>query len=335
MLKFSFMDHRPIRFPEDHQPHSSTIEWWYYNGRLKSGGEGSYGFMVCLFKADIEKAELPFLRRLPIRKMLGSARHAYFAHTIVSDIGARKTYKEVQNISLVSKDSFSRDRLFVEYIDPVIVRGYVNNEIAEISPDTFHVKTGYLDLVLSSKKPALLENGDGHITVCGRESRYYSLTDLEAVGQVSVGGKIQQVTGRAWMDHQWADTPYRRDKWTWFSLQLEDGTDMMCCEYGDGTTKDCLVDIISKTNTDLHFRSLVLKPGKRTWKSKDTMTEYPLSWDIEVPEYGARLHVETLLPNQELIFMAINYWEGPIDISGTIGGRAVKGTGFMELVGYP
>jgi len=36
-----------------------------------------------------------------------------------------------------------------------------------------------------------------------------------------------------------------------------------------------------------------------------------------------------------MLFGTINYWEGPLDIKGTINGKKVTGVGFSELVGYP
>ena len=80
----------------------------------------------------------------------------------------------------------------------------------------------------------MLEGGKGFITVRGRESYYYSLTDLVTSGTVRVDGKWIPVKGRSWMDHQWADVAYTKDRWTWFSIQLNDGTDIMCVEYSDG-----------------------------------------------------------------------------------------------------
>jgi benzodiazapine receptor len=36
-----------------------------------------------------------------------------------------------------------------------------------------------------------------------------------------------------------------------------------------------------------------------------------------------------------VIYGTINYWECPVDVEGTVKGKKVRGTGYMELVGYP
>ncbi len=41
------------------------------------------------------------------------------------------------------------------------------------------------------------------------------------------------------------------------------------------------------------------------------------------------------MPDQEMIYGPINYWEGPVKAKGAIGKKKIKGIGFMELVGYP
>ncbi len=154
------------------------------------------------------------------------------------------------------------------------------------------------------------------------------------------------VTGRSWMDHQWADAAYAKDMWTWFSIQLENGMDIMCVEYNDGKGKDYIVDILDAQGHAIHGAQAIFSPGTRTWKSKTTKAEYPLAWTITIP--GTALGKDIILTTSasiddgEIIFGAINYWEGPIVISAIIDGGAgiadgkkIKGVGFMELAGYP
>jgi len=349
---------KPLSFPLDNKEHDAIVEWWYFNGHLTDKNGNCYAFMDCLFKADLKRIDAPsFLKRIPFRKkIVGDNPYYYFAHSVVSDIANQKNYKDVQNYSLISRDSFKRPLLFVNYASPNIFGGYVNNEIAEKSPSAadlqarpfnFHIKTENLDLELESKKPPLLESGKGFISVCGRESYYYSLTDLRAKGVLNIENRIIEVEGKAWFDHQWTDVS-KMEKWSWFSLQLENGTDIMCAEYDDGKNKAYLVDLIYSDGKQEHFNKLLLTPGKDVWKSKKTKAEYPLSFTIEIPEKNIKFEVISTMSDQEMIYGSINYWEGPLDVTGTMGGHAeraqshaqrggekIKGMGFMELVGYP
>jgi predicted secreted hydrolase len=328
------MKRRPIKLPEDMLPHDTVIEWWYFNGHLADASENRYAFMDCLFRADVKKVNIPYLKNFVGRSK--SARYAAFAHSVLVDIAKKESQKEVQNISLVSRDSFTRPLFFVNYIDPVsAVNGFVANEIAEMKPGTFHVKTKWADLTMVSKKKPLLEGGEGFIAVRGRESFYYSLTKLKTTGSVRVGGQWIPVEGTSWMDHQWSDVSYAKDRWTWFSVQLDDGTDLMCVEYDDGKGKDFLVDVRHARGHSVHYRHALFSPGERTWKSKTTNAAYPLDWTITVPEGSIELKISAILPDEEMIFGSINYWEGPVAVAGTIGRKKAKGVGFMELAGYP
>lgn len=348
------LNFKPLSFPLDGKEHEAIVEWWYFNGHLRDKAGNRYAFMDCLFKADIKRIEAPsFLKKIPFRKRLAGDNPYYcFAHSVVSDISNQKNYKEVQNYSLVSRDSFKRPLFFVNYASPNILGGYINNEIAEKSPSAvdlqarpsstdlqarpfnFHIKTENLDLTLESKKPPLLESGRGFINVCGRESYYYSLTDLRAKGVLNIENRIIEVEGKAWFDHQWTDVS-TMEKWSWFSLQMENGTDIMCAEYDDGKNKAYLVDLIYPDSKQEHFDKLLLTPGKDVWKSKKTKAEYPLSWKIEIPEKNMKFEVRSTMSDQEMIYGSINYWEGPLDVVGMEDGQKIKGMGFMELVGYP
>ncbi len=339
------MKPRAIRFPQDTLPHDTIIEWWYFNGFLTDVRGNHYAFMDCLFRADADKVKIPYFKNIFGAGKAG--RYALFAHSMLADLGAGKTWKDVQNISLASRDTFTRPLFYANYIDPVSVAGgFVAHEMAEIAPGKFHIKTETIDLLLESRRPVMLEGGNGFISVRGRESFYYSLTDLKATGMIRVPGAGAgrgagtddgwvSVTGRSWMDHQWADTPYAKDRWTWFSIQLENGMDIMCVEYDDGKGKDRVVDILDAHGKASHVSEAAFSSGSEIWKSKTTKAEYPLAWNISIPEKGITLTTHARMHDQEMIFGAINYWEGPIAVAATVGGKKVSGVGFMELAGYP
>ena len=319
---------KPIKFPQDEQAHNHIIEWWYFNGHLQDGDGNRYAFMNCLFKADVKKVKIPFLIKAPFKNV-------YFFHSVLSDIKNKKFYPLVDYISLVSKDSFLKPLLFVNHTNPVMVRGYLNRVLEETKEFAYHLKDENIDLKLTSIKKPLLESGRGHINVCGKESYYYSLTNLKTKGTIRIKNKSIEVTGKSWMDHQWADVSYSKDKWSWFSIQLNNDIEIMCCKYDDGKNKDYLIDTMYADGRQENLKELKLRPGSNIWESKKTKAKYPLSWRIEIPEKKIKLQVSAPIKNQEVIFGSINYWEGPLDVSGSFNGKKIRGEGFMELVGYP
>ena len=209
------------------------------------------------------------------------------------------------------------------------------NKIEEFDKNSFKLKTKNLDLILNSKKSPLLEGGHGYVGTPESGSYYYSLTDLETNGILSIDGKEIKVSGKAWMDHQWANAVYKKDKWTWFSFQLENGMELMCVEYDTTKGTDILINTIDARGVQAQYKNAIFARGADVWKSGKTKAEYPMSWEINIPEAKISLSASSSMDDQEMIFGQINYWEGPMNVTAKIDGAEVKGKGYMELVGYP
>lgn len=321
------MKYKKIVFPRDGFPHDTIIEWWYFNGHLTDGDGNEYAFMDCLFKAKPNKVKLPFLKKVPLK-------NTFFAHSLLSDIKNNRFYSSVQPLSIPSKDSFSKPLFFVNYAHPSL-GGYLNYEIEEIDEFKYRIKSEFFDLILASTKKPLLEGGRGFLDLNSKQTFYYSLTNLTAEGYITVNGKRIKVKGKSWMDHQWADVPYSKDKWSWFSIQLDNNTEMVCFEYGTKAKKSYLASISYANGRVAHATDLSLTPLGSVWKSKRTGAEYPLSWRIQIPSKRIDLVVNPLMKKQEIIFGPINYWEGPLRVTGKMNNKKVAGKGFSELVGYP
>lgn len=329
------MIHKVI-LPKDNGPHDFIVEWWYFNGHLYDEKGKEYSFMDCFFKVDLSKVNIPHIAPHLIQDVFKNGEYFHFAHSVVSDISRNKNYKEIQNISLLSSDSFKKDLLFINYKNAHLVGEGLNGEIIEVKPNDFYIKTKNISLNLESKKKPLLEGGHGYVGTPEAGSYYYSFTDMEVDGSLSLEGKNIKVKGKAWMDHQWANATYKgkKDKWTWFSFNLENGTEIMCVEYDTITGIDILVDIIDKNGNQTQYKKANIIPLHKFWKSKKTKANYPLSWKIEIPEGNIVIKAEAMMKDQEMIFGQINYWEGPMKVVTTMNGKKIKGRGFTELVGY-
>ena len=321
------MKYKKIVFPRDGATHNNIIEWWYFNGHLKDGKGNEYAFMDCLFKANPQKAKIPFLGKIPFKD-------SYFSHSFLADIKNDAVYSRVRPLSIISKDSFSKPLFFVNYTHPSL-GGFFNHEIEEIDEFKYRIKSEFFDLILESTKKPLLKGGNGFLRLNSRETFYYSLTNLKTEGHIIVDGKRIKVTGKSWMDHQWADAPYSKDQWTWFSIQLDNNTELVCLEYNDWKKKNLLASISYANGRVAHALDLVLTPLGDAWESEITGAKYPTSWRIQVPSKKIDLVVDPLMTDQEIIFGSINYWEGPLTVKGKVNGKNVKGNGFVELVGYP
>ena len=317
---------KPIKFPEDESAHDNIIEWWYFNGHLKDKDGKEYSFMDCLFKVDVKRVKIPFLRNIP-RKI------SYFSHSIISDINNKIFNHRIAPLSLISDDSFSKPLLYINYINPTVINSYTNCVIEKIDESLYHIKNEDIDLNLVSTKKPLLEGGKGFLDFGATSTYYYSLTNLKTEGRIKIKDKWINVSGKSWMDHQWADTSYSKTRWDWFSIQLDNNVEIICCMYDDGT-KASFADISYVNNKQENYKNIELIPLEKSWTSPESKAIYPLAWKIKIPEKNIDLNLVARVENQEILFGSINYWEGPVSVEGILNGEKVRGAGFMELVGY-
>src|SRR5262249_12547680 len=151
----------------------------------------------------------------------------------------------------------------------------------------------------------------------GHASHYYSLTRLETSGNLRLGSATFTASGDSWMDHEFGTNQLTESQtgWDWFSIQLDNGTDIMIYRMrsrdgGDSYSSGTLVDENSKTYhlswSEFAARSI------RQWKSQNTGTLYPIEWMITLPAHHAELHLTPVLDNQELATTrstGVIYWE--------------------------
>jgi len=318
---------KPIKFPEDEAPHDNILEWWYFNGHLKDAAGKKYAFMDCLFKTNPSKSTLPFAEYLVYKKDI------YFAHHIVSDIAKQKSYPVIKLLCATTDESFKDGRLNVHYFSPY--PGSFVSEINELEPYHFHIKNENMDLHLKARKAPLLEGGKGFLKLNNETTYYYSLTDLKTEGFIIIDGKKIKVTGKSWFDHQWSDPVHPEVTWDWFSVQLRNKADLvcLCCKEGNQSTR--LASLMLPNGKTMHTDKVEFIDLKDYWTSPQTQATYPLSWQIKIPEFKIDLKTKPLIQGQEMLFGFINYWEGPLSISGSFNDKRVSGQGFMELLGYP
>jgi len=321
-------EYKPIKFPEDESAHDYIVEWWYFNGHLKDALGNGYSFMNCLFRVDVKKVKIPFLSTIPLKT-------SYFSHSLISDLKQKRFFHRIAPFSVISDDSFSKPLLYINYINPEIKNGYINCVIEKIDELKYHLKNEDIDLILTSVKKPLLEGGKGYLDLHSKTTYYYSLTNLKTEGCIKIKDKWVDVTGKSWMDHQWADASYSKDRWDWFSVQLDDDTEMVCCAYDDGKVKTYFADISYSDKRQEHYKEVEITSLNERWTSPKSKAIYPLAWRIKIPAKNINLNLTAKIESQEMLFGSINYWEGPLRVKGSFDGEKVTGVGFMELVGYP
>jgi predicted secreted hydrolase len=200
-----------------------------------------------------------------------------------------------------------------------------------------------LELTTGAGKPLVFQGPNGYSLkspAAGSASLYYSLTRVPTSGTVQIGGRSYAVTGTSWMDKEFGSNQLGRDQvgWDWFSLQLDDGRELMLYLLRDSTGA---TNFASATVVGRDGATRYLGAGDFTventaqWTSDSTRATYPARWTVSVPSERLELTVTPFVADQENrseFLRRLFYWEGAVGISDNAN-RPV-GRGYVELVGY-
>ncbi|MER3430174.1 MAG: carotenoid 1,2-hydratase [Blastocatellia bacterium] len=327
----------PVMLPRDLAAHSNVqTEWWYYTGHLKSASGRRYGFELVFFKRRTDQDRFG---PVPLR-LLGNP--YYFAHFAISDLESgtfRYSHKKSCNGPLDEEAEAAEDHYFLRFGTWAIFQaGDAHTMRAEMEDGT------RLDIAMTPRKPVVL-NGKSGVSFKdeGQASRYFSYTRMEIAGSLLVNGRREEVRGTGWMDREfgtWQPTENQKG-WDWFSIQLEDNTELMCYQLrnsrGDISPYSCGT-FVNQTGQAIHLENSQFKIEPiGVWRSSSTGAEYPSNWIVTVPSIELTLRITPLIEDQELDTRGttmIVYWEGACDVTGNVRGNQVAGRAYVELVGY-
>ena len=327
---------RVLEFPADHASHPDhRIEWWYYTGNLEGVDGRRFGYQVTFFRVGIDRA--------PENPSVWSVRDLFMAHLAVTDLDrGQHLVSERLNRAGVAWAGARTDRLEVWNEDWRLEADDTSHLLRAMSDDgRFGV-----DLRLAADRPPVLNGRDGFSQKGlqpGNASHYYSLTRMETTGALRLEGETVSVAGLSWMDHEFGTTFLEPSQqgWDWFSLQLDDGTDVMVyvLRQQDGAVDVHSSGTLVRPNgqvVPLTAEDVELVPG-REWVSPTSRARYPVEWVVGIPRESLRLEVRAAVDAQELHTeqsTGVTYWEGAVIATGTSNGEPVAGRGYLEMTGY-
>ena len=318
----------PIRFPQDEAAHRDLTEWWYYTGHMNAvtpdGKSHHYGFELVIFQSL--RSNLP-----PV----------YAAHFAISDITREEFHYDQR--SQTEPDARIPDGTSTTGIS-VHVGNWSITGLNGLDHLVASMTNYAIQFNLHSLKPPVLHNSNGLITYgLAGFSYYYSRTRMDLSGTLIDHNQSLQVTGLAWMDHQWGNfLALGGGGWDWYSIQLNNSTEMMLylIREAGGNILSTYVSFIDLNAIDHLLPSNALKVTVLNhWRSPVTGANYPSGWKLQIedPHEHASLTLLPELKDQELIAYQStgnSYWEGAVSIHGHSAGTSVNGEGYVELTGY-
>lgn len=323
---------RPLTFPADHGPHPDfRDEWWYVTGNLEGPGSRRFGFQITFFRHGLRHGRWPGASRW-------AGQDAWMAHFALTDVAGRR-YTAFQRLS--------REAIGLAGAQAEPFRVWLDDwriEAPADAPTVWRLTAAEGDvalaLELTPRKPPVLQGDRGlsqKSAEPGNASYYYSMTRLQARGQVRLAGTTWPVDGLAWLDREWSTSMLAPDQagWDWFSLQLDDGRDLMYFRMrrrngGDDPLSSGALFAAEGAGRHLAHEDVTLAVLDH-WRSPGGY-DYPAAWRLTVKPTGQTWEIRPVLADQEFRHDA-HYWEGAVDVLDATTRRRL-GRGYVELTGY-
>ncbi len=322
---------RRLVFPADHGAHPDfRTEWWYATGWLALPDGRPLGFQVTFFRVRTGVGEASPSAFAP--------RQLVMAHAAIADAQLGRLRHDERSARVgFGRAGFETERTAV----------WCGDWRFALDGGRYRVEVRAADfayaLDLTPDGPPLL-NGKAGFSAKAPDPRhasyYYSRPQLAVSGTVTLDGRSQPVTGKAWLDHEWSSElmPEGAQGWDWLGANLDDGSGLMAFRMrgqdgrpmwsaaswraADGTARIL-------TPADVRFEPL------REWRSPRTGIRYPVAWRLTVA--GRVFELQPLIDDQELDSRRSTgavYWEGAVRLlEGSPSGREV-GRGYLEMTGY-
>jgi predicted secreted hydrolase len=280
-----------------------------------------------------------------------AAKQLIFAHAAVTDVAGKRLLHDQRiarasgnaRIDLATTSEADTDLSLGNWSLKRDGRSY----LAQASGSDFSFQ-----LNLRETQPLLLQ-GDQGWSRKGPEAHqasfYYSLPQLQASGQLSLGGDSLAVKGQAWLDHEWSQSLMHPQAvgWDWIGMNLLDGSALTAFRL---RTKDGAalwaggsLRLAGSDQAEIFGPEDVNFTPQRHWKSPASAATYPVQWSVQIKRTGsnetapalAHYTINAVIDNQELDSRQSTgaiYWEGLSELLDSHG--AVVGRGYLEMTGY-
>jgi predicted secreted hydrolase len=317
-----------LGFPGDHGAHPDfRTEWWYITGWVQAASGRDLGIQVTFFRVRPRLQEANPSAFAP--------RQLLFAHAALADPQHGRLRHAQRSARAGFELAQARTGTTDVWLDDWSLRLEGETYAARIEAPEF----GF-DLRFRAEQPLMLQGQDGFSRKGPRPvqaSYYYSRPHLAVSGSLRSADSRLQVSGGAWLDHEWASEymPEQAQGWDWAGINLMDGGALMAFRMRakEGGVHWAAATSRSSTGATRSFApaQVDLAPQRR-WRSPRTGVEYPVQMALRVGD--RELELQPLMDDQELDARGSTgtvYWEGAVRALER--GRAV-GRGYLELTGY-
>ncbi len=324
---------RALQFPRDFGAHTDfRTEWWYITGHARTGdaaaGTREFGFQLTFFRSRVDATQGMASKF--------AARQLIFAHAALTDVQGKKLWHDQR----ITREGFEVASASTQTM-ALKLRDWTLQTQGKLHTARVPAADFALALQFTETQPLLLQGQQG-LSRKGPEAKqasyYYSLPQLATSGSLQLKGQTFEVSGKAWLDHEWSQEvlPPNAVGWDWIGMNLDDGSALTAFRLRDkdghavwdgGSFRSAKGEVYTFSRGEVIFQP------QRRWKSPQSQASYPVEWTVRTP--ADTYTVRAVIDNQELDSRQSTgaiYWEGLSELTDSKGKRV--GRGYLEMTGY-
>lgn len=320
-----------IAFPLDEGRHAGeAVEWWYTSGHFTGDTSAkAYSFMLTYFYYPQTFGPFSF-QGFRILNITDESTGAFYQDTQPVNYSTLSETDLNIGTTLFSGTEFLRNKLDIN--DNRLPFQYELSASSSVSNISFDLQT--------VKRP-LIVGDDGFFNQgLASYTYYYSHTKNTLTGSFTLNSVTENVTGTAWIDRQYGGfNPFFGENYEWFNLQLDNGTDLNIwnvftadSQIPDNEKYKILAAYVDEstqyTVNDFEIERL------EYFFTPDNLKSYSKKWRLTSASKNIDLIITARHETTEVNItqLSFRFFEGSLDVTGTINGVSVTGIGFAELL---
>lgn len=353
---------------------SASIEWWYMNSHIIAKGGRKLSLFASFFRKAIgydKKTKTAIYAHSLIWAISDAEKKKYYPVSFIDKKAPKLGLEELKKGELV-KDPFIKRAAIemlkkgvVPYPDELLKKEagicfdklsldfdgntFIKQKDGSYALHLFHKEHNLsVDLNFKPLKPPTRHGDNGVVRgVTAEDMFYYFIPRCKVTGKIKIKDETLPITtASGWYDHEFGchsdkkKAKKKRDiSWNWISMQLSNGCELTAYDWLDlktGKDDGSFIIMIDEKGKRHHSTNFTLKPVGEIFTSTRTFNDYPTQWTLEVPDFGVKIKATAAFPHQEFatVISKPAFWEGRMDIEGTMKGRKVGGLGYIERHGF-
>ena len=197
-----------------------------------------------------------------------------------------------------------------------------------------------IDTQASAVHYPVFTRGSAVFDLFGMVVHQFSIPYMKTTGTLKVEGNTYHLDGDnavSWFDRQWQKQNFKlTTEWSWMAIYLDNGDIISILDSVGNTDTPRFMSVLHTDGTLEHATDALpfSESATRNWTSKESGQSYQTRWDLVMPTFDAKLHIEPAIEKQEIMsaMKKLAKYEGSANVTGTYKGEAVTGRATVELI---